>query len=89
MTPGAEPALLVDQVEDRGEVHRVGDDPGPTALEVERAEDDGVRQRDVGLEDHFARPGADQRGEHGRPGPRPASTRSPPRRARPGMAQVS
>ena len=54
--------LLVDQVKDRREVHGVGDDPGARGRIIECAQDDGVGQRDIGLKNHFARPGADQRG---------------------------
>ena len=64
VTSAPTPALLVDQVEDRREVHGVGDDPvGGASTEIERAEDDGMGQRHVGLEDDLARPRSDQRGD--------------------------
>ena len=53
---GPADCLLVEQVEDRGEVHRVGDDLRPAAAEVEGAEDDRVGERDIRLEDDLPCP---------------------------------
>ncbi len=60
LDPGRKPALLVDQVENRREVHSVGDNLGPALRKVEGAENDGVGQCDVRLEHDFPRVCADQ-----------------------------
>ena len=62
-----EASLLIDQVEDGRKMHGVGDDLRSSTGEIERAENDRVGQRHVGLEDDLALRAHRSRGRPGRP----------------------